>query len=175
MTEWDWQRPTGSEVQRVAFVAHDRVFKKNLMGWKDRSGLVTDNYKDYGINLYGAFGEYYVGKYLNIRWNTCLEDEGGADLVTPGGYKIQVKTTVYQIGGLIHRPIERVVDYHVLVVAQDNPFSFRIAGWMGGDQVVDEKHWDNPIIKNGRPPCHYVKQEDLYDMKILKSKIDEEK
>ena len=168
----DWFVPTGDEVQKVAFVAHERVFKKTNLGWKNRGGLVTDKYKDYCINLYGAFGEYFVSKYLNIMWGTGLVDVNGADLVSRDGHGIQVKTSIYPTGGLIHREYETATDFHVLVVADDQPFSFKIAGWMSGEEVRNEEYYDDPIMRNGRPPCYFVKQENLYDIKALKHQLD---
>ena len=167
----NWFVPTGDEVHKVAFVAHERVIKKNNLGWKDRAGLVTDNFKDYGMNLFGAWGEYYVAKYLNIMWGTGLEDIKGADLITQDGRGIQVKTTTHEYGGLMHRPNEIPTDFHVLVISTDRPFSFKIAGWLTGDEARDEKYFDNPILRNGRPPCYYVSQDKLNDIKTLKTKI----
>lgn len=168
----DWFCPTGAEVNKVAFVAHERVTQKNNLGWEHKAGLMTDKFKDYEINVLGAFGEYYVAKYLNIMWGTGLADVNGADLVSQGGYGIQVKTTNHQYGGLIHRPDDTPTDFHVLVVSEEQPFCFKIMGWMKGDEVTDEKYFDNPILKNGRPPCYFVSQDKLHPIKTLRSELE---
>ena len=167
-----WEIPTGLEIHKVAFVAHHRIVEKNGKGWTNRGGLITDDARDYNLNFTGAMGEFMVSKALGILWNTSLHDIEGADLVTPCGKGIQVKTTIYNTGGLIHRPYEKVTDFHILVVSRNKPFSFKVAGWMPAETIRDEEYFDNPIMRNGRPPCWYVPMDKLEPMSMLRAILD---
>lgn len=109
-------------------------------------------------NMEGACGELAVAKAFRLYW------AGSVDTfrTIPDVGRLEVRTTSYQTGRLIHRPNEAPDRPFVLLTGRSPAFIIR--GWILGEDARRAEWWDDP---NGRPPAWFVPQDALRPMAEL--------
>jgi len=110
-------------------------------------------------DLLGLGGELAVGKWLNVYPDlTIYARQGGVDLTSHSGKRIDVKTTKYSNGKLLAKmntPYEDI-DIFVLVTA-DYP-TFTIRGWATKEELINS----NTIVNLGHGNGHGLDQDQLH-------------
>ena len=109
-------------------------------------------------DLLGLGGELATAKWLNVYPDlTIYARQGGVDLLSHSGMRIDVKTTKYSTGMLlakINTPYKDI-DSFVLVTAEYP--SFIVRGWATKDELIDPKN----IINLGHGEGYGLKQNQI--------------
>tara|TARA_R110000782_G_scaffold2490_1_gene9630 strand:+ start:50 stop:526 length:477 start_codon:yes stop_codon:yes gene_type:complete len=115
-----------------------------------QSNLETD--------LLGLGGELCVGKWLNVYPDlTIYARQGGADLISHSGKRIDVKTTKYSTGKLLAKLNTPYKDIDIFVLVTTNFPKFVIRGWATKEQLINS----NNIINLGHGEGYGLNQNQL--------------
>ena len=97
-------------------------------------------------DMYGALAEVFVAELLNVPWSGEVDSP---DNIADAGEDIEVKSSRYRTAHLIVRPrshranpTEYIKSHrYVLVTYDTNSLDFTFAGWITGEEVMQDKFW----------------------------------
>ena len=97
-------------------------------------------------DIYGALAEVFVADLLNVPWSGGVDSP---DNIADAGEDIEVKSSRYRTAHLIVRPrshranpTEYIKSHrYVLVTYDTNSLDFTFAGWITGEEVMQDKSW----------------------------------
>ena len=112
----------------------------------------------------GLGGELTVAKWLNLYPDfTIYVRQGGADLVTHSGTRIDVKTTKYATGRLLAKINTAYESIDVFVLVTTDYPTFTVRGWATKEQLINPEN----IINLGHGDGYGLNQDQLQVDTIL--------
>ena len=109
-------------------------------------------------DLLGLGGELCVGKWLNVYPDlTIYPRQGGIDLVSSCGKRIDVKTTKYSTGRLLAKLNTPYKDIDIFILVTTDFPKFVVRGWATKQRLLDP---DN-IINLGHGEGYGLEQKEL--------------
>ncbi len=112
----------------------------------------------------GLGGELTVAKWLNLYPDfTIYVRQGGADLVTHSGTRIDVKTTTYATGRLLAKINTAYESIDVFVLVTTDYPTFTVRGWATKEQLINPGN----IINLGHGDGYGLNQDQLQVDTIL--------
>ena len=109
-------------------------------------------------DLLGLGGELATAKWLNVYPDlTIYARQGGVDLLSHSGIKIDVKTTKYKTGMLLAKINTSYKDIDAFVLVTTDYPKFIIRGWATKDEIINSKN----IINLGHGDGYGLKQDQL--------------
>lgn len=134
---------------------------------RDRAGATGG----LAIHVAGAGGELAAAKCLGITWPAYVNTFHGTPDLEPD---IEVKTRRNHAWEMIVRPSDPVDGRRYVLVTKEagNP-EFRVHGWMPGEDIKTEAHWNTDIARNGRPPAWVIDQHELSPITVLRLAVAE--
>ena len=112
----------------------------------------------------GLGGELTVAKWLNLYTDfTIYVRQGGADLVTHSGTRIDVKTTKYATGRLLAKINTAYESIDVFVLVTTDYPTFTVRGWATKEQLINPEN----IINLGHGDGYGLNQDQLQVDTIL--------
>jgi hypothetical protein len=109
-------------------------------------------------DLLGLGGELATAKWLNVYPDlTIYARQGGVDLLSHSGIKIDVKTTKYKTGMLLAKINTSYKDIDAFVLVTTDYPKFIIRGWATKDELINSKN----IINLGHGDGYGLKQDQL--------------
>ena len=112
----------------------------------------------------GLGGELTVAKWLNLYPDfTIYVRQGGADLVTHSGTRIDVKTTKYATGRLLAKINTAYESIDVFVLVTTDYPTFTVRGWTTKEQLINPEN----IINLGHGDGSGLNQDQLQVDTIL--------
>ena len=112
----------------------------------------------------GLGGELTVAKWLNLYPDfTIYVRQGGADLVTHSGTRIDVKTTKYATGSLLAKINTAYESIDVFVLVTTDYPTFTVRGWATKEQLINPEN----IINLGHGDGYGLNQDQLQVDTIL--------
>ena len=109
-------------------------------------------------DLLGLGGELTVARWLNIYPDlTIYARQGGVDLLSHSGLRIDVKTTKYSTGMLLGKMNTSYKDIDIFILVTTSYPTFTIRGWVTKDKLINPKN----IINLGHGDGYGLKQNQL--------------
>ena len=109
-------------------------------------------------DLLGLGGELAVAKWLNVYPDlTIYPRQGGVDLLSSSGSRIDVKTTKYSTGMLLAKINTSYKDIDIFILVTSDYPTFKIRGWATKDDLLNPKN----IVNLGHGNGYGLKQNQL--------------
>jgi len=156
-----------AEIKICEWLAKNRYSSNRTSGVANKKIGPQSNWK---TDLNGVGAEFAFCKLINVYPDFSVEPrKGGYDCLTFGGYRIDVKTTVYKSGRLLTKigtPIEDA-DYYVLMVGNFPKYTF--SGSCSSKDLID----DSNIINLGHGEGYGLGQDQLsIDLRDIVGAVD---
>jgi len=155
---------TSSEIKICNYVARYRDYETS----KNAKENIQNKKKNALDSLiHGTIAEYAVAKVFNLNFDlNCEYRNFGADLITPTGKKIDVKSTEKKGGDLnaVYKSKDKPCDFFVLAEIRHSHVA--IVGWIDRKSFLKNEN----IIDVGNGPFYSVPQSKLVAFNELKDK-----
>ena len=114
-------------------------------------------------DLLGLGGELTVARWLNVYPDlTIYARQGGVDLLSHSGLRIDVKTTKYSTGMLLGKINTSYKDIDIFILVTTSYPVFKIRGWATKDELINPEN----IINLGHGDGYGLKQNQLHSEKL---------
>ena len=137
---------TDAQKQRGEEVGTRRYRVNRQRNVTNRLVAVMDVEEQIQNDIYGAMAEVFVADLLNVPWSG---EADSPDNIADVGEDIEVKSSRYKSAHLIVRPRRHRMDpteyikshRYVLVTYDTSSLDFTFAGWITGEEVMQDKFW----------------------------------